>query len=142
MSAAVLRSEAEGMRGAEPERKPPLSGRGGKPVSDDSRRWNGAPWKSLPVEWFTGGTGMERSGDGLNGRSQARKRADVSLQNLEAQARRHENRKRRILRRLIGGRGRCRGCRTWAGGAAHKAWSFLISTPKAALQKKIIALKA
>ena len=28
----------------------------------------------------------------------------MSLQNLEAQARRHENRSRRILRRLIGGR--------------------------------------
>jgi hypothetical protein len=85
------------------EQKPPLSGRGEKPVSDDSRRWNGAQWKSQPVERFTGGTEMERSGDGLNWRSQAPKPVDVSLQNLEAQARRHENRSRRILRRLFGG---------------------------------------
>jgi hypothetical protein len=42
MSAAVLRSAAGGKRGAEPEQKPLLSGRGGKPASDDSRRRNGA----------------------------------------------------------------------------------------------------
>ncbi|MGD0814630.1 MAG: hypothetical protein ABSA83_13570 [Verrucomicrobiota bacterium] len=47
------------------EQKPPLSGRGEQPVSDNSRRWNEAQWKSQPVERFTGGTGMERSGDGL-----------------------------------------------------------------------------
>jgi hypothetical protein len=87
------------------EQKPPLSGRGEKPVSDDSRRWNEAQWKSQTVERFTGGTGMERRGDGLNWRSQAPKPADVSLQNLEAQARRYENRSRRILRRLFGARG-------------------------------------
>ena len=104
MSAAVLRSKAAGQRGAEPERKPPLSGRGAKPVSDDSGRRNGAKWKRQPVERFTGGAAMERSGDGLNWRSQAPKPADVSLQNLEAQARRHENRSRRIVRRLIGAR--------------------------------------
>ena len=61
------------------EQKPPLSGRGEKPVSDDSRRWNGAQWKSQPLERFTGGAGMERSGAGLNWRSQAPKAADVSL---------------------------------------------------------------
>jgi hypothetical protein len=57
---------------------------GGKPVSDDSRRWNGAQWKSQPVERFTGGTGMERSEDDLNWQSQAPNLADVSLQNVEA----------------------------------------------------------
>ena len=53
------------------EQKPPFSGRGGMPVSDDPRRWNGAQWKSRSVERFTGGAGMERSGDGLNWLSQA-----------------------------------------------------------------------
>ena len=71
------------------EQKPPLSGRGEKPVSYDSRRWNGAEWKSLPVERFTGVVGMERSGTVLNCRSQAPKRAEISSLNLEAQARRH-----------------------------------------------------
>jgi len=74
------------------------------PVSDNSRRWNGAQWKGKPVERFTGGTETQRSGDGLNWRSQAPNSADVSLQNLEAQARRNENRSRRILQQLIGGR--------------------------------------
>ena len=36
MRAAVLRSGAEGKRGVEPEQKPPLSGRGKTPASDDS----------------------------------------------------------------------------------------------------------
>jgi hypothetical protein len=36
MSAAVLRSAAEGKRGTEPEQKPPLSGREEKPVSANS----------------------------------------------------------------------------------------------------------
>jgi len=76
----------------------------GRPVSDDSRRGNGAQWKSRPVERFTGGAGMQRSGAGLNWRSQAPKRADVSLQNLEDHARGHENRSRRILQRIIGAR--------------------------------------
>jgi hypothetical protein len=72
--------------------KPPLSGRGAKPVSDDSGRWNEAQWQGQPVERFTGGTEMARNGSGLNRQSQAPKAADVSLQNLEVQARRHENR--------------------------------------------------
>ena len=38
--------------GAEPEQKPPLSGRGEKPVSDNSGRCNGAQWKSQAVERF------------------------------------------------------------------------------------------
>jgi hypothetical protein len=54
------------------------------PVSGDSRRCNGAQWKSLPVERFTGGTGMKRSGNGSSRRSQAPGAADVSSQNLEA----------------------------------------------------------
>jgi hypothetical protein len=45
---------------------------------------------------------MERRGTGFNWRSQALKLADVSLQKLEAHARTKENRKRRILRRLVG----------------------------------------
>jgi hypothetical protein len=60
-------------------RKLPLSPRQGTPVSDDSRRWNGAQWKSQPVERFTGGFEMERSGSGSNWRSQAPNAADVSL---------------------------------------------------------------
>jgi hypothetical protein len=40
---------------------------------------SGAQWKSQPVERFTGGTATQRSGDGLNWRSQAPKAADVSL---------------------------------------------------------------
>jgi hypothetical protein len=48
---------------------------------------------------------MECSRSGLNRRSQASNSAGVSLQNLEAQAHRHEKRNRRIVQRLIGGRG-------------------------------------
>jgi hypothetical protein len=47
---------------------------------------------------------LDEGGSGLNWRSQAPKAADVSLQSLEAQARTKENRSRRILRRLVGGR--------------------------------------
>ena len=60
-------------------RKLPLSPRQGTPVSDNSRRWNGAQWKSQPVERFTGGSARERSGSDSNWRSQARNAADVSL---------------------------------------------------------------
>ena len=81
--AAVLQSEAVGQRGAEWKRKPPLSGRGAKPVSDDSGRRNGAKWKRQPVERFNGGAAMERSGDGLNRRSQA-PRGSASLGRFEA----------------------------------------------------------
>ncbi len=64
------------MRGQPAEgtfRKLSLSPRRGTPVSEDSRRWNGALWKGPPVERFTGGTEMDRSGNGLNWRSQAPK---------------------------------------------------------------------
>jgi hypothetical protein len=88
------------MRGQPAEgtfRKLSLSPRRGTPVSEDSRRWNGARWKGQPVERFTGGAEMERNGDALNWRSHASKAADVSLRNWEDQARRKENRNRRIL---------------------------------------------
>lgn len=61
------------MRGQPAEgtfRKLSLSPRRGTPVSEDSRRWNGAQWKGQPVERFTGGTEMERSGDCLNWQNQ------------------------------------------------------------------------
>ena len=70
------------MRGLQADgalRKLSLSHRRGTPVFDDSRRCNGAQWKSLAVERFTDGTAKERSGDGLNWRSQALKPVDVSL---------------------------------------------------------------
>jgi len=47
---------------------------GKNPVSDASGRWNGAQWKGQPVERFTPGTEMERSGDALNWRRQDRHR--------------------------------------------------------------------
>jgi hypothetical protein len=74
-----LRSGAARKRGVEAEQKPLRSGRGGKPVSDDLRRWNGAQWNSHLVERLTGDTKMQRSGDVSNCRRQAPKRADVSL---------------------------------------------------------------
>ena len=76
MSAAVLRSGDGREAGRGAEQKPPLSGRGEKPVSDDSRRWNGVEWKRGPVERFTGGAEMERSRDGLNWRFEAGSTAD------------------------------------------------------------------
>ena len=70
------------MRGLPAEgtwRKLTRSRRRGQPVFGDLRRCNGAEWKRGPVALVTGGAGMERSGTGLNWRSQAPKPADVSL---------------------------------------------------------------
>jgi hypothetical protein len=52
----------------------------GQPVFGDLRRWNGVEWKRGPVERFTDGAGMERSGTGLNLAKSGPKRADVSLE--------------------------------------------------------------
>jgi hypothetical protein len=61
---------------------------------------------------------MERSGTGLNWRSQVPKPADVSLWNLEGQAHGRENLTRRNLRQLSGGRG-------WGGGLSNSVlWTF------------------
>ena len=52
----------------------------GLPVFDNLRRWKGAECKRVPVALVTGGAGMERSGTGLNWRSQAPSPAEVSLE--------------------------------------------------------------
>ena len=63
MSAAVSRSRSESRRSQDT---------GEKPVSGNSRWRNGAKWKGQMAVWFTGGTEMERSADGLSRMSQAR----------------------------------------------------------------------
>jgi len=71
------------MRGLPAEgtwRKLTRSWRRGLPVFDDLRRCSGAEWKRGPAALVAGGAGMERSGTGLNWRSQAPSAADVSVE--------------------------------------------------------------
>ena len=77
------------------------------------RHGNGAEWKRLE---------LAESGP---------KDSRCVVAELGVKARRHENRSRRILLRLVGGRGRYQGDRTRAAPLARKAWMFFNSRPRA-----------